>query len=136
MTEVLREKTELYRCEAKLPGVPRFMLPLLLASCALIFFFGGKLPYGVFLKIGALVLAAFGVNWLMKRGLFDVTYVLTDDGTLVYVTKYGFLSKETAWIDTAKAEFKFEENAIIFENRKYDFYPDEELLRLLKSGQK
>ncbi len=129
MTEVLHEKTEVYRCEARLPGAPWFALPLLLIFCGLAFILGGRLPYGVFLKLGALALAAVGVNWLMKRGLFETTYVLTDDGTLVYVTKYGFLSRETAWIDVSKA--KFEEKALIFENRRYNFYPDGELKRLL-----
>lgn len=131
VTEILHEKKELYRCEAELPGAPRFMLPLLLASCALIFFCGGKLPYGVFLKLGALIAAALGVNRLMKRGLFDVTYVLTDDGTLVYLTKYGFFSRETAWIDTPEADFDFGGKSLTFEGRKYDFYPDERLQELL-----
>ena len=131
MTETLRGRTEVCRCGAELPGAPWFALPLLLISCALIFIFGGRLPYGVFLKLGALTAAAGGLNRLMRRGVFETTYVLTDDGTLVFLTKYGFWSRETAVIDTSRAEFDFEGKSLTFEGRKYDFYPDEKLKKLL-----
>ena len=134
MNDILHEKTEVYRGEAKLPGTPRavFLAVLALAViCVILFNLTSMLPYGVFLKIAVLLLTALGVNYVLKKGTFSVTYVLTDDDMLVYVTKYGRLSWESAWIRLSEA--KFEENRIIFENRKYDFFPDEELQKLLIS---
>ena len=135
MNDILQNKTEVYRGEAKLPGTPKaaFFAVLMLAAVFVILFnLTSMLPYGVFLKIAVLILTALGVNYILKKGTFSVTYVLTDDGTLVYITKYGRLSWESAWIELSGA--KFEKNRIIFENRKYDFYPDEELKKLLSEG--
>ncbi len=129
--EVLREKTEAYRCKAEQPSAPWFALPLLLVLCALIFILGGVLPYGAFIKLAAVAAAALGLNRLMKRGVFETDYVLTDDGTLVFLTKYGFWSRETAVIDTAGAAFDFEGGSLTFEGRKYGFYPDEKLKEML-----
>ena len=134
VNDILHEKTEVYRGEAKLPGTPRaafFAILALAAVCVLLFRLVSFLPYSVFLKIAVLVLTALGVNYILKKGTFSVTYVLTDDGMLVYVTKYGRLSWESAWIRLSEA--KFEKSRIIFENRKYDFFPDEDLQKLLKT---
>lgn len=134
VNDILHTKTEVYRGEAKLPGRPAvafFCILALAAVCVAAFNLSSMLPYGVFLKLAVLALTAIGVNYILKKGTFSVTYVLTDDGTLVYVTKYGLLSWESAWINIAEA--KIEKNRIIFENRKYDFYPDDELKELLKT---
>lgn len=133
MNDLLHTKTEVYRGEARLPGRPAaafLSILALAAACVLLFNLSSRLPYGVFIKVLILVLAALSVNYILKKGTFSVTYVLTDDGLLVYVTKYGRLSWESAWIKVNEAEFK--ENKIIFEKRKYAFYPDDELKQLLQ----
>ena len=133
VNDILQTKTQVYRGEAKLPGTPKaafFAILILAAVFVLLFNLVSPLPYSVFFKIAILILTALGVNYILKKGTFSVTYVLTDDGMLVYVTKYGRLSWESAWIEVSKA--KFEKNRIIFEKRKYDFYPDEELKELLQ----
>ena len=137
VNDILHEKTEVYRGQAKLPGTPKaafFAILALAAACVILFNLTSMLPYGVFLKIAVLVLTALGVNYILKKGTFSVTYVLTDDNMLIYVTKYGLLSWESAWIRLSEA--KFEKNRIIFENRKYDFFPDEELKSILKQRSK
>lgn len=136
MTDILQEKNEVARCEARLPGTPRaafFTLTALAVVCALLLGLTGRLPYGAFFQLGVLALAAVCVNFILKRGTFTVTYVLTDDNMLIYITKYGFLSRETAHIDLGRAELG--KNKIIFENKSYDFYPDGEFYKLL-SGEK
>ena len=127
----LNGKTVVYRGAALLPGKPAaaFWSVLgLIAVCAAAFRLSSLLPYSAFIKIAVLALMAVGLNYLLKRGTFSVTYALTDDGELVYITKYGRLEWESAWIYLKEAEIKG--NKIIFEKRKYDFYPDEELRRL------
>lgn len=132
VNDILQSKTEVYRGAAKLPGSPRaafFCLLALVAVCVVLFNLVSALPYSVFLKIAVLIFAAAGINYILKQGTFSVTYVLTDDGILVYITKYGLLEWESAWIRVSEAEFS--ENKIVFENRRYDFYPDDELKTLL-----
>ena len=132
MNDILQTKTVVYRGEARLPGRPAVALLCVLAialGCALVFNLAAALPYGVVIKVAALAIAALGINYVLKKGTFSVTYALTDDGTLVYITKYGLLSWESAWISVAGADFKG--NKIFFEGRKYDFYPDEALRRIL-----
>lgn len=126
--DVLKDKTEIYRCKARLPlsSWLAFLAVLaLVALCALVIWLLSPLPYSAFLKIAVLILTAWALNYVLKKGAFSVTYVLTDDGSLVYITKYGRLEWESAWIDLSQA--KIQENKIIYQNRKYDFYPDERL---------
>ena len=137
VNDILQNKTEVYRGEAKLPGRPAaafFCILALAAVCVAAFNLSSMLPYGVFLKLAVLALAALGVNYILKKGTFSVTYVLTDDDMLIYVTKYGLLSWESAWIKLREA--KIEKNRIIFENRRYDFYPDEDLKKILATKEK
>ena len=132
MNDILQNKTVIYRGAAKLPGRPAaaFCCVLVIAlCCALVFNLASALPYGVVFKVAALALAALGINYVLKKGTFSVTYALTNDGTLVYITKYGLLSWESAWISVAGADFKG--NKIFFEGRKYDFFPDDTLMRHL-----
>ncbi len=132
MNDVLQDKTEIYRGKAEMNGSPRatfFAILLLAAVCVPLFNLASAIPYGVFLKIAIFVIAAALLNRILKRGTFSVTYVLTDDGMLVYITKYGLLEWESAWIEVSEAEFS--ENEIRYRNRKYDFYPDEKLKKLI-----
>ena len=129
----LNGKNVIYRGAALLPGKPAaaFWSVLgLIAVCAAAFRLSSLLPYSAFLKIAVLALMAVGLNYLLKRGTFSVTYALTDDGELVYITKYGRLEWESAWIYLDRAEIKSDK--IIFEKRKYAFYPDEELRVLIE----
>lgn len=135
VNDILQNKTEIYRGAAKLPGTPRaaFICMLaLIAVCVVLFNLVSPLPYSVFLKIAVLVFAAVGINYILKKGTFSATYVLTDDGMLVYITKYGLLEWESAWINLSEAEFTG--NKIIFENRRYEFYPDDELKKLIENA--
>lgn len=133
MNDILQNKTEVYRGAARLPGTPRaafFATLLLIAVCVLLFNLVSVLPYGVFLKILVLIFAAVGLNRILRQGTFSVTYVLTDDNILVYITKYGLLEWESAWISVPEADFS--ENEIRFKGRKYDFYPEDELADRIK----
>lgn len=132
MNDILHEKTEVYRGAAKLPGTPRaafVCLLALIAVCVLLFNLVSPLPYSAFFKVAVLVLTAVGINYILKQGTFTVTYVLTDDGWLVYVTKYGALEWESAHIEISKA--KISGNKLICNKRHYDFYPDNELKELI-----
>lgn len=136
VSDILHEKTQVYSCEARLPGTPKaafFLVLALAAVCALLFSLASRLPYSGVLKLAVLALTAVGIYAVLRKGTFSVTYVLTDDNTLTYVTRYGFLSRETAHIALDRA--KIDENKIKFKNRTYDFYPDEKLSELL-SGYK
>lgn len=134
MTDILHEKTEVYRCEARLPSAPRtafFLILTMAAACAVLLNLAGRAPYGVFLELAVLALTAVGVYAVLKKSVFTVAYVLTSDNMLIYITKYGFLSRETAHIDLNRAVRQG--NGIIFENRRYDFYPDKRMEELLSS---
>ncbi len=133
VADILQEKTEICRSEAKLPGTPAAAFIALLALaviCALLLNLAGRAPYGAFLELAVLALTAAAVYAVLKKGTFAVTYVLTADGMLVYLTRYGFLSRETAHIDLSRAEIKG--NKIIYGNKSYDFYPDANFLKLLR----
>ncbi len=132
MTDILHEKTVIYRGEAKLPGTPRaafVSMLVLVVICVILFNLISPIPYSVFFKIAVLIFAAVGINYILKKGTFSVTYAVTEDGMLVFITKYGLIERETAWIKIDEAEFF--PGKIVFEKRKYEFYPDEELSRLL-----
>lgn len=133
MNDMLQSKKEVYRGAAKLPGRPKaafFSILALVFICVILFNLVASIPYSAFIKIGILILAAVGINYILKQGTFSVTYVLTEDSILVYITKYGLLEWESAWIDLADAEIKG--NKIIYKKRKYDFYPDDKLRELVK----
>ncbi len=134
VNDILQNKTEVYRGPAKLPGTPKaaFLCVLALAALGTVLFrVSSALPYSAFIKAAILIFAAVGINYILKQGTFSVTYVLTSDGWLVYITKYGKLEWESAWIKVDEAQFKG--NKIIYQKRKYDFYPDEELKKLVES---
>lgn len=135
--DFLKGKTAVYRGAALLPARPGASLAAVLALaalCALALRLLSPLPYSAFFQIAAVALAAALLNRVLKKGVFGVEYVLTDGGTLVYVTRYGRLSWETAWIDVSRA--RFAGNKIYFENRAYDFYPDDKLKRLIKQEER
>lgn len=131
--DFLKDKTVIYRGGARLKGTPSaalICLTALVILCVLAFNLVSKIPYSVFLKAAILIFAAISINYILKQGTFSVTYAVTEDLTLVYITKYGSLERETAWIDLTKAEIR--EKYILFDNKKYEFFPDEELKELLK----
>lgn len=128
----LNGKNVIYRGAALLPGKPAaafWAVVGLAALCAAALKLLSPLPYSVFAQVIVLLLTAVALNRVLRRGTFSVSYALTDDGELVYVTKYGRIERETAWIRLAEAEINA--NTIIYENRKYEFYPDEELKSLI-----
>ncbi len=132
MNDILHEKTVIYRGEAKLPGTPKaaFVSMLVLAAiCVALFNLVSAIPYSVFFKVAILIFTAVGINYILKKGTFGVTYAVTEDGMLVFLTKYGLIQRETAWIKIDEAEFF--PGKLVFEKRKYEFYPDEELSKLL-----
>lgn len=132
VNDILQTKTEIYRGAAKLPGTPRAASICILgltALCAVLFNLVSPIPYSMFIKVVIFIFTAIGINYILKKGTFSVTYVLTLDGVLVYITKYGKLEWESAWIKIEEAEFI--NNKIIFEKRKYDFYPDDELKEMI-----
>ncbi len=130
--DFLKDKTSVYRGAALLPAKPMasFAAVLLLAAlCALALRLLSPLPYAAFFQIAAVALTAAALNRVLKKGVFKVEYVLTDGGILVYVTRYGLLSWETAWIDISKAQVRG--NKLFFDGRAYDFYPDNRLKQLM-----
>lgn len=132
--DFLKDKTVVYSGSAQLKGTSSeamICLCVLIILCVLAFNLLTPLPYSGFIKIAVLALTAVGINYVLKKGTFTVTYVLTQDNTLVFVTSYGSLKWETAWIPLDKASFG--ENFIVYEKRKYSFFPDDELKALLLS---
>lgn len=126
--DYLKDKKAVYIGSAQLKGTPSeamICLTVLIIVCVLAFNLASHLPYSGLFKAAILVFTALAINYILKKGTFSVTYVLTEDKTLVYLTKYGRLQWETAWIDLNKAEIH--EGYILYEKRKYEFFPDDEL---------
>jgi len=127
----MEEKKELYRGRAVAVKDDKQTIKALLKAvifCAVVFAVAKYLPLTWFFQIGAIILSAIYINKIMKQGTFIATYVLYED-TLVVMTRYGFIEKESARYDLEKAQFT--ESSVIYNEKTYPFYPDEELKKLL-----
>ena len=80
------------------------------------------------MEIGAIALSAIYINKVLKQGTFVATYVLYED-TLVVLTRYGLIEKETEWYNLDEAVFT--ENSVTVNGKTRPFYPDEELKKIL-----
>lgn len=94
------------------------VLTVLFAIAAVVL---SRLPFAGVTALLLLLFFAAGIYSVMKRALFDVTYVLYQD-RLVYLRRYGAIEKENEVFPTAEAEFY--EDKIIFRGRSYPFHPD------------
>lgn len=125
---------ERYRGAAVLPGTPRSALcsiAALLVLCLVLFFLTAQLPYGALMQVAVVVFAAFALNYILKKGTFSVTYILTDS-ELIVLSRYGFIEKESARY--ALEHVVITKDAITANGKRHPFYPDAELRTLLDLG--
>ncbi len=124
-------KKELYRGRAVALKDDKQTIKAILKAvifCAVVFAVAKYLPFTWFFQIGAIILSAIYINKIMKQGTFIATYILYED-TLVVMTRYGLIEKESARYDLEKAQFT--ENSVTYNGKTYPFYPDEALKKLL-----
>ena len=127
----MEEKKELYRGRAVAVKDDKQTIKAILKAaifCAVVFAVAKYLPFTWVFQIGAIILSAIYINKIMKQGTFISTYILYED-SLVVLTRYGFIEKESARYELEKAQFT--ENSVIYNGKTYPFYPDEELKKLL-----
>ena len=125
---------EVYRCRAIMPKSDRrifFELMGVVLMCFVLFHIGNALPCGWFLQIATLLASAILINKILRQGTFIKTYVLYED-SLIVLTRYGLIEKETARYPLAEA--KFSEQTIEYQGKTYPFYPDDKLKKLLKEN--
>ena len=128
----MEEKKELYRGRAVAVKDSKQTIKALLkvaVFCAVMFALSVYVPFGWVLEIGAIALSAVYINKVLKQGTFVATYVLYED-SLIVLTRYGFIEKETEWYDLGEAVFT--ENRVTSKGKTRPFYPDEELKKILK----
>ncbi len=128
----MEEKEILYKGAAIVQKSPKetiFSLIGIAAMWAAIFIFSKFLPFEWAFQIGAIVVSAIFINRLLNKGTFTKTYILYED-SLVVMTKYGLIEKESSVHPLSTSEFT--EKTIITDGVKYPFYPDEELIKILK----
>ena len=128
----MEEKEILYKGAAvvqKSPGQTIFSLIGIGAMWAGIFIFSKFLPFEWAFQIGAIIVSAILINRLLNKGTFSKTYILYED-ELVVMTRYGLIEKESSIHPLSTS--RFTEKHIITDGVKYPFYPDEELIRILK----
>ena len=131
---IIMNGKEIYRCRAIMPKSDRrifFELMGVVLMCFVLFHIGNALPYGWFLQIGTLLLSAILINKTLRQGTFIKTYVLYED-TLVVLTRYGLIEKETARYPLSEA--RFSKQAVEYQGKTYPFYPDDKLKKLLKKN--
>lgn len=122
---------ELYSCRAPFEATRRaaaLCMAVFVALCAALMLLAGKLPYSGILRLLVLLLFAFGVYGVMKRSLFDITYVLYED-RLEFKRRYGAVTMENEVFP--KNEAQFFEDKIIFRGKSYPFHPDKKLKEML-----
>lgn len=100
----------------------------LLAVCALLAVIVSHMPYSGILSVLVIVVFASLLYSIMKRSLFDITYVLYKD-RLVFLRRFGAISTETEVFPLNEAEFF--EDKILYNNKEYPFHPDDKLKELL-----
>ena len=122
---------ELYRGRAVVAKDEKQTIKALLKAavfCLVIFAVSKYLPFSWAFEIGAIIASAVYINKIMKQGTFVATYILYED-TLVVVTRYGFIEKESARYDLETAQFT--ESSVKYNGKTHPFYPDEELKNIL-----
>ena len=127
----MEEKKEIYRGRAVVKKDEKQTIKALLKAavfCLVMFAVSVYVPFGWILEIGALVLSAIYINTVLKQGTFVATYILYED-TLVVLTRYGLIEKETARYDLSDAVFT--ESSVTVNGKTTPFYPDEKLKSLL-----
>ena len=127
------ESTEIYRGKALMPKSAKdvFLSLLYIALfCCFIFLLSSRLPFAWFFEIVVVLLGAIQINKTLKKGTFTITYILYDK-SLVELTRYGLIEKETAVFRLDECDFY--ENSICKGGKIYPFYPDEKLKMLLKT---
>lgn len=127
----MTDKEVLYKGLALLPKSPAgtiLSLAGILVFCGLVFALESVIPAAWFFELAAVVLAAVYANKVLKQGTFSKTYILYED-TLVETTRYGLIEKVTAQFPLKDASIF--PNEIIYNEKRYAFYPDETLKKLL-----
>lgn len=127
----MNNKKELYRGKAVVKKDEKQTIKALLKAavfCLVIFAVSKYLPFAWVFEIGAIIASAVYINKILKQGTFVATYILYED-TLVVMTRYGLIEKESARYDLKNAHFT--ENTVIYNGKTYPFYPDDELKKLL-----
>ncbi len=127
----MTNKDYLYKGLALLPKSPAgtiFSLAGILILCGVVFALERFLPAAWFFELTAIVLAAVYANKVLKQGTFSKTYILYED-TLVEMTRYGLIEKVTSQFEIKESVIT--DSEIIYNGKKYPFYPDETLKKLL-----
>ena len=101
----------------------------LLLLCALLCFIADFLPFTGIIRLLVIAIFAALIYSMMKRSLFDITYVLYSD-RLVYLRRFGYLTHENEVFPISEA--KFFDDHIEHLGKSYPFHPDEKLKDLLK----
>lgn len=127
----MNDNKEIYRGKAVAVKDDRQTIKALLKAavfCFIVFAVSKYLPFAWFFEIAAIVASAIYINKVMKQGTFIMTYVLYED-TLVVLTRYGLIEKESARYDLKSTTFT--DTMVTSGGKTYPFYPDEKLKELL-----
>ncbi len=92
--------------------------------CAVLMLIFSHLPYAGITTLLTLLLFAAGIYAVLKKNVFEITYVLYED-KLVYLRRYGALEKETEVFPIGEAEFY--KDKIVYRKKTYPFHPDERM---------
>lgn len=106
---------------------------VIVAMVCVLLFIASNLPYSGISTIGIFALAAFSINKLLNKTVFDITYALYEN-RLVFLRKYGRIEWENEVFPFDEA--KFFEDKIEHRGKVYSFAPDDKLKELLKSVSK
>lgn len=127
----MNDNKEIYRGKAVAVKDDKQTIKALLKAalfCFIVFAVSKYLPFSWFFEIAAIIASAIYINKVMKQGTFVMTYVLYED-TLVVLTRYGLIEKESARYDLKNTTFT--DTTVISGGKTYPFYPDEKLKELL-----
>lgn len=129
----MEEKEILYKGSAMIKKNPLQTILSLSGICVLwvaVCFFSEFLPFKWLWQIAAIIFSAVFINKLLNKGTFTKTYILYED-KLVVITRYGLIEKESSVHPFSSSVFT--ETTITTDGVKYPFYPDKELIRILKT---
>lgn len=118
---------EIYTCRAPFEATRKeaaASIALFILLCAVLMVLLGRAPFAGVWQL--LILAAFAllIYSVMKRSLFDITYVLYED-RLEFKRRYGTITMENEVFPLAEA--RFEADRVIYRGKTYPFHPDERL---------
>lgn len=123
---------ELYSCRAPSEAAKKetvISTAVFIILCAAMMIAAGHFPYSGVIRLIILLVFAFLIYSVMKRSLFDITYVLYED-RLEFRRRCGTAAAENEVFPKDEAEFF--EDKIIFRGKSYPFHPDEKLRELLE----